>query len=379
MNILFISFQPYPFGMAGSKRVRLFAENLAINNDVKVLVIGKSNGGNVSQGELNNVSYKLFSLSRVQRLTGRSKVSEMLKSEYKAGAKNVMIIYDGIGLMNFIFAKKGRKLGYKIVADIVEDYNVHQENTGMLLGLLHRVNALFEKNISNLADGVVVISNRLRNKFEKLGVKPERIERITICAENIDLTQKETSQNKTSYTFLYSGSYANRDGIDLVINAFKKLSQKRQNVVLVLGGKINDTIKEMIKIEASIKYVGMVSDNEYYGFLNSADALLVTRVNSDYANAGFPFKLGEYLATGKPVIISPVSDIRDYLIDREDVIMTDIANEDSLIKDMEYIIDNPVEAAKIGQSGLNKCKQYFNPKTNSEKLEVFLNKICASD
>jgi glycosyltransferase involved in cell wall biosynthesis len=379
MNILFISFQPYPFGMAGSKRVRLFAENLAINNDVKVLVIGNSNGGNTSEGKLNGVTYKVFNLNRIKRFIRFAIVSKMLKSEYKASARNVMIVYDGIGLTNFVFVKAGKKLGYKIVTDVVEDYNVHEENTGMLLGLLHRVNALFEKNISNLADGVVVISTRLRSKFENLGMKPDRIERITICAENIDLTQKETSQNKTSYTFLYSGSYANRDGIHLVINAFKKLSQKRQNVKLLLGGKINDAIKEMIKTEASIKYVGMVSDNEYYSFLNSADALLVTRVNSDYANAGFPFKLGEYLATGTPVIVSPVSDIRDYLKDREDVIMTDITNEDSLIKDMEYVIDNPIEAAKIGQSGLNKCRQYFNPKTNSEKLEVFLNKICASD
>ena len=47
MNILFISSQPFPYGMAGSKRIRLFAEFLAKNNIVKVLIIGKNNDRNV--------------------------------------------------------------------------------------------------------------------------------------------------------------------------------------------------------------------------------------------------------------------------------------------------------------------------------------------
>ena len=365
--------------MAGSKRVRLFAENLAGSNSVQVLVIGKDNGANSNVGELNGVSYKLCNFSRVQTIFGYAKAIKALKPEYKSGLKNVIVIYDGIGLTNSIFAKVGRKLGYKIVTDVVEDYNVHEEDTGILLTLLHKINSRVEKNISKLVDGIAVISSRLRNKFEKLGVESGNIEQIAICAENVNFTYKEPRHDSASFTFLYSGSYANRDSVDIVIKAFKRLLQRKQNIHLLLGGAINDTIMEMIRGQANIKYAGMVADKMYYDFLNSADALLVTRTNSEYSNAGFPFKLGEYLATGKPVIVSPVSDIADYLRDKEDVIMTDITSVDAIVKDMEYLIDNPLEALKIGQSGQNKCRLYFNPKTNTEKLEVFLNKICVSD
>ena len=50
MNILFISSQPYPNGMAASKRIRLFAEYLAKNNNVKAFICGRSNEANLDEG-----------------------------------------------------------------------------------------------------------------------------------------------------------------------------------------------------------------------------------------------------------------------------------------------------------------------------------------
>jgi glycosyltransferase involved in cell wall biosynthesis len=47
----------------------------------------------------------------------------------------------------------------------------------------------------------------------------------------------------------------------------------------------------------------------------------MTRVGSGYANAGFPFKLGEFLATGNPVITTNVSDVSVYLENYKDCII----------------------------------------------------------
>ena len=47
----------------------------------------------------------------------------------------------------------------------------------------------------------------------------------------------------------------------------------------------------------------------------------MTRTDSAYANAGFPFKLGEFLASGKPVIASNVSDVGKFFTDRHDTML----------------------------------------------------------
>lgn len=54
---------------------------------------------------------------------------------------------------------------------------------------------------------------------------------------------------------------------------------------------------------------GRFNEKEYYQELANADVLLMIRTNSSFANAGFPYKLGEYIATQNPVICTNVSDI----------------------------------------------------------------------
>ena len=58
MNIIFIVNQHYPFGMAGTMRIKLFAEYLAgKNNDIKILISNQDNGDNAKSGINNGVKY----------------------------------------------------------------------------------------------------------------------------------------------------------------------------------------------------------------------------------------------------------------------------------------------------------------------------------
>ena len=114
MNILFISPQPYPNGMAATKRIRLFAEYLAKNNNVKAFICGKNNEANLDEGEKAGVFWKFIKFSRFEYFLSFLKIYRLLKINFIERDKNIIILYDGIGLTNFMFAIIGRKLGYKI-------------------------------------------------------------------------------------------------------------------------------------------------------------------------------------------------------------------------------------------------------------------------
>jgi glycosyltransferase involved in cell wall biosynthesis len=372
MNIIFVSPQPFPHGMAGSKRIRLFAEYLAINHTVKVIVTGKNNSNNAIKGKEKNVDFEFFRFNRVQSFTALFKTRKIVKANYNKHEKNVIVIYDGIGLTNFLFALVGKKCGFKIVTDIVEDYSLHEENTGILLSILHKINSLFEKRTNKIVNGVIVISTRLRNKMKKLNIEDDKMELIPINAENINFIPQQRSVDPKHLIFIYSGSYGNKDGIEFLIHTFREFVKKNRNVTLMLSGKITDKILELIHNDSSIIYKGLIPEEEYYEFLSKADALLMTRVNSEYANTGFPFKLGEYLATGKPVIASKVSDVELYLKDREDAILINPSDPDSLMDAFNYVMNNRNEIIKIGENGKKKCLLFFNPVINGDKLEKFL-------
>ena len=175
MNISFISNQPYPYGMAPSKRIRLFAEYLTNSNKVKIFITGKNNGINNNHGIYNGVEWTFVKFSRTQLIFGWTKIKLLLKQNKIVNDKNIIMLYDGIGLTNILFAVIGRKLGYHVFTDIVEDYSLYEKKYSFRLHTLHKINILFDKQIKFLVDGVVVISQRLLTKYLKLGLSKDKV------------------------------------------------------------------------------------------------------------------------------------------------------------------------------------------------------------
>jgi len=357
--------------MAASKRIRLFAEYLAKRNQVKVFITGRNNDRNDNYGVKKRVEWNFVKFNRIEYFLNIFKIHSILKNNFLRREKNIILLYDGIGLTNFVFAILGRKMGYNIFTDIVEDYSLHEENTGFLLSALHKINILVDKKTSYFVDGIIVITKRLFEKYLKLYILKNNMILIPVSAENllIDLQKNSYPEN---YRLMYSGSFGNKDGVDILIKAFKEISKIYPSIELILTGKINDTTKKLIKDIPQIKFIGLISDKEYYQFLKNADVLMMTRINSPYANTGFPFKLGEYLATGNPVISTDVSDICLYLEDRRDVILANPSDVLSLVNSIRFVLENKDKAIKIGENGYNKCMAYFNPITNGKNLELFL-------
>lgn len=60
--------------------------------------------------------------------------------------------------------------------------------------------------------------------------------------------------------------------------------------------------------------------------LKNAEALVLDRPNSLQAQYGFPTKLGEYLLTGNPVVVTKVGDIPLYLKDGVSALLSEDRN-----------------------------------------------------
>lgn len=372
MNVVYITNQPYPAGMAGTKRIRMLAEPMATLHQVEVLVLGSTSYGNAKKGKFNGVKYSHIPFSRKDLLFGFLNARKILQARFIDNEINAIVFYDGVGLKNFWFCTIGRKLDFSTYADVVEDYSVHEENASMALSFLHKVNAQIEKRYSKLLNGIAVISSGLEEKFLSLNMPAERIVRISVCAENYDLNLTKVEKMNEDVRFVYSGSFGVKDGVEHLVDAFCKLKIKFPEATLLLSGKINDKIASKIKGKDGIEYVGLVSDEDFYQFLQDADVLMMTRIGSAYANTGFPFKLGEYMATGNPVITTNVSDISKLFEDKKEVILVEPSNVSSLFKGMEYFMLNRKESKEIGARGKVLGASLFSPLLNGQKLGDFI-------
>ena len=121
----------------------------------------------------------------------------------------------------------------------------------------------------------------------------------------------------------------------------------------------------------NIIFSGYVPDTQFYEMLRNADVLCMCRTNSGFSNAGFPFKLGEYLATGNTVISTRASDVCNYLTD-DDAYMVEFESPESISTALTTIITNPEEARRVGLNGYRKYMEFFSPESNGKLLHELL-------
>lgn len=383
LNIIFMGNFPYPNGFAGTKRVQQYVDYLHGKNiPVSVLVLrGKPDlqGNEQSEGLFRGVSYQIIGrdlqpgrqpfpgLIRFLRNGAR-----FLRRQRHHGAVNILFHYGQPTAENIWLLLLARRMGYRIIHDLVEDYDLLES---ALSGVMTRFKAWSRNRMSRfiprLSDGLVVISRHLERKYTGRGVP---MIRIPIAAQ-----APETIQNRLRHTpvrIAYAGTYAAKDGIHILLEAYQKVRREYSDCTLCLAGGRKSPLPDFpAELAVGIEYAGYLDDEAFYRFLREADILCMTRMNSAFANAGFPFKLGEYLATGNPVVASRVSNLEEYLTDKRDVMLVEPENVQELSKALLYLLRNPEEARHIGLNGLRACKQYFSPDNNGEKLFGFLMRL----
>lgn len=377
MNIIFAINVPYPFGMAGSMRIRLFAEYLSNQESkTKVLITNQDNGLNNINGVHNGVYYSSLSKRKLPYyiflILYPFLVFKKLKLEKKIKGSNFLVIYGDTDIYTLPFIIVAKILGYKIILDIVEDRALTQEE----LSIMARINLFFGKIIFPIAvrlvDGIVVISKYLENKYKSITKIPVIL--ITVSAANLNTKQIRNGKKKEFIEIAYSGSFGRKDGVKYLIEAFDQIKHKYDNLRLVLiGTPQKDFINK--KISKDIEITGYLNDHDYQARLGNADILCMTRIDSKFAQAGFPFKLGEYLATAKPVVATDVSDVSLYLDHLQDIVLAKPSDTKSLVDSIELLIKAPEKRKVIGENGLKKCEKYFNPEINSKMLFDFMKTI----
>ena len=183
----------------------------------------------------------------------------------------------------------------------------------------------------------------------------------------------------SSVSLFYAGSFGKKDGLPVLLDAFDRLAGKYGNLRLVLTGRGDEeAMKEFFtRTKASpykdrIEFRGYVEEKEYYSLLNDADIPCMTRVDVAFAHAGFPFKLGEFLATGAPVIASRVSDVEKFLVHKENAMLVGAGSSDEVCGAVEYLIGNREAAEEMGARGREAAKSFFDYRQQSKDLLTFL-------
>lgn len=241
-------------------------------------------------------------------------------------------------------------------------------------------NLKLKQNLNNL-NGLFVISQSLKDFYESIGVIKDKVHVINMFVDTARFNGL-LKNNKEKY-IAYCGAVSyDKDGVDILIKAFAIFRKYHRDFKLYIigNGVTMNTIprlKELsISLDASddIIFTGAVSPNRIPQLLYDARILALARPNNLQAKNGFPTKLGEYLATGNPVVVTRVGDIPLFIKHHENGFLSNPEAE-SFAEQLLWVADHYEEAKAIGLKGKELVNDEFSYLCQSKKVIDIMDKL----
>ncbi|GCL51176.1 glycosyl transferase family 2 [Microcystis aeruginosa NIES-3804] len=222
-----------------------------------------------------------------------------------------------------------------------------------------------ELNYANQAEATVVVTEDEKQVLSSLGVKNVWV--IPNIHEEISLSEKVAFDQRSGLVFI--GSYNHPPNIDAVkwlcLEIMPLVWASRPDITVnLLGSNLKDEVKELANDKVIV--TGYVPDVEPY-FQKSRVFVAPLRFG-----AGMKGKIGQSLSLGLPTITTKIGAEGMGLIDHQDVLIADTAEE--FAQAVIELYDNMELWQKLADNSLETIKRY-QPATVQTNLQALLSNL----
>ena len=234
---------------------------------------------------------------------------------------------------------------------------------------------------------IVSISNSLTEFYvEKYRIKSR--ERIITKHDGVDLimfpspltkeeARRELNLPQDKRIICYAGSLYRGRGIELLLSISRRVPGNL--LILIVGGTDRDlerykTIALSMGCE-NVSFTGFVPMSIVPKYLAASDVLVIPYTNRVEDNTGCiisdfmsPLKMFEYMASGRPIVASNLSVIREILKDKESALLFEPGDEQNFINAINIALEYEELAHRIARNAQDEVRKY----TWSERAKAIL-------
>lgn len=387
MKIAIILDEQYPFGMAASNRTHLYSKALVqLGHDVQILVprpmdkpdhVVNHNVSGIHEGVKFRYGHETviktsFFAKRKQNALSLAKSLQFLIN-YKP---DIILTVSNDLKLNMLGKIAALFTRAKLVREKTEVPYYRYEQLPSRLKM--RLKAEFR-----MFDGLIVISPALYDFFTKELSLNKKIIEIPILIGSSSVKNINGKPEKDKATLVYTGSLIDhKDGVLIILRAFAKVLKEHPDAKLILTGDIehsSDRQKIMNAIEnyglsGKVELTGYIAREKMVELTSGATALLLAKPANRQNRYNMASKVGEYLLSGRPAVVSSVDPVCRYLSHRKNAFIID-PDAEQMSAEINYIITHPSEAESIGKAGKQSAIELFDIDRHARRMENFFEEL----
>jgi glycosyltransferase involved in cell wall biosynthesis len=227
-------------------------------------------------------------------------------------------------------------------------------------------------------DGITMITPKMRDDLStRFGIPPEGIG-VWESGVNVEKFQAARSHRNElgwadKFVVLYHGTLSPNRGLQATVAAFAELRPEYPDVLLCLLG----AGAAKAELEALVRQLGLeqvvvihppVPYAEIPDHIASADVGIIPLPDIEWWNTSSPLKLMEYLAVGKPVIVSRIAAHTAVLRECECAFYLQYVSPVSIAEGILHFYQRKQDLARWGNMGRDLVRERFSWKRQAERL-----------
>ncbi len=223
-------------------------------------------------------------------------------------------------------------------------------------------NMILGKRILRNARFVVAISHLLKNEFLKIGVEEEKIKEIPngiefIPTEDKGFLKKKLKFENNSKVILFLGRIRWSKGLNVLIEAFKKLND--HNIHLVIAGpdfgyqNYCQNLVEKLNLKHNVHFIGPVSNLEKPKVLSDADMLVLPSFYEAFGTV-----ILEAAASKLPIIMTSSCGLAHEFEENNAALIVETRNVNAHYNAMTHLLQSTEDAKLISERALKLSKKF---------------------
>ena len=135
--------------------------------------------------------------------------------------------------------------------------------------------------------------------------------------------------------------------------------------------ELQKKFSKILKLENSVKLIGNVDNPLKY--FSRADIFALSSIVE-----GLPNALVEAMMCGCAVVAVANEGVQEYITHNESGFLSPIGNVDAMIKNIQYLLDNPGERVRIAETGHERINKFSWEKSAKQLEKILIQPKCKS-